>query len=182
VNRPLRIGVIGEQDASPALVAAAEEVGREVARRGGVVVCGGMGGVMAGAARGAAREGGVVVGILPGSTADGCSPDVTIPIVTGMGEGRNVLIARTAEAVIAIGGAYGTLSEIAYALKMGVPVVGYETWVMQRAGIEADPIRRVDRPIEAVALAWKAAAERRRALEGIVSHEARSPRGRREEP
>ncbi len=161
MHRPLRIGVIGEQDASPALVAVAEEVGREVARRGGIVVCGGMGGVMAGAARGAAREGGVVVGILPGPTVEGSNPHVTIPIITGMGEGRNVLIARTAEAVIAIGGAYGTLSEIAYALKMGVPVVGCGTWVLQRAGLEADPIQRVDTPLEAVALAWAAAAERR---------------------
>lgn len=178
----MRIGVIGEQDASPAIVAAAEEVGREVARRGGVVVCGGMGGVMAGAARGASREGGTVVGILPGPTVEGSNPHVTIPIVTGMGEGRNVLIARTAEAVIAIGGAYGTLSEIAYALKMGVQVVGYQTWVLQRAGLEADPIRRADGPREAVALAWEAAVKRRRALEDIVSHEARSPKGRREEP
>lgn len=137
---------------------------------------------MAGAAQGAAREGGVVVGILPGPTADGSNPHVTIPIVTGMGEGRNVLIARTAEAVVAIGGAYGTLSEIAYALKMGVPVVGYGTWVLQRVGMEGDPIRRVDGSIEAVALAWEAALERRRSEEGYVSHEARSPRGRREEP
>lgn len=137
---------------------------------------------MDGAARGAACEGGAVVGILPGSSADGSSPHVTIPIVTGMGEGRNVLIARTAEAVIAIGGAYGTLSEIAYALKMGVPVVGLQTWVLQRAGLRADPIRRVDTPADAVAVAWEAAVERRRVVEGIISHEARSPTGRREEP
>ncbi len=166
MNRPLRIGVIGEQDATPALVAAAEEVGREIARRGGVIVCGGMGGVMAGAARGAALEGGIVVGIMPGSGAEGGSPHVTIPIVTGMGEGRNVLIARTAEAVIAIGGAYGTLSEIAYALKLGVAVVGCRTWVLRREGMESDPIVRADGPAEAVALAWDAAVLRRRAHGG----------------
>lgn len=182
MGRPLRIGVIGEQDASPALIAAAEEIGREIARRGGIVVCGGMGGVMAAAARGAAAEGGTVVGILPGNAVEGCSPHVTIPIVTGMGEGRNILIARTAESLIAVGGAYGTLSEIAYALKLGAPVVGYQTWVFQRAGLDADPIRRVDTPQEAVAVAWAAAGGRRREPEGTAPHEARSPKGKREEP
>ncbi|MDR7422390.1 MAG: TIGR00725 family protein [Armatimonadota bacterium] len=161
MNRPVRIAVVGERTASAELVAAAEAIGREIARRGGVVVCGGMEGVMEAASRGASGVGGTVVGVLPGSAADDGNAYVTTPIVTGMGEGRNIIIARTAEAMIAVGGAYGTLSEIAYALKLGVPVVGYRTWVVQRPGQEDDPIHRVQTPLEAVEAAWTAALARR---------------------
>ncbi|MDR7419794.1 MAG: TIGR00725 family protein [Armatimonadota bacterium] len=161
MNSPVRIGVIGERNASADLLAAAEEVGREVGRRGGILICGGMEGVMEAASRGAALAGGTVVGILPGATADDANAFVTVPVVTGMGEGRNVIIARTAEAVIAVGGAYGTLSEIAFALHFGVPVIGLATWGLHRAGQTADPIRRADTPRQAVEWAWAAAEGRR---------------------
>jgi uncharacterized protein (TIGR00725 family) len=166
VDKPLRIGVIGERNASPEMLAAAEDVGREIARRGGVLVCGGMEGVMEAASRGAAQQGGIVIGILPGPAAESGNPFVTIPIVTGMGEGRNIIIARTAEALIAVGGAYGTLSEIAFALKLGVPVIGLGTWELRRPGEEADPIRRAATPLEAVEWAWAAAEGRRAAARG----------------
>lgn len=165
MSSPLRIAVVGERNATADLLAAAEVIGREIARRGGVVVCGGMEGVMEAVSRGATAAQGVVVGVLPGSAAGDGNAYVTIPIVTGMGEGRNIIIARTAEAMIAVGGAYGTLSEIAYALSLGVPVVGFQTWVLQRAGQTADPIRRAESAQEAVEAAWTAAMERRRAAE-----------------
>jgi uncharacterized protein (TIGR00725 family) len=161
VNRPLRIAVVGDRNASGDLVAAAEAIGGAIARKGGVVVCGGMGGVMEAASRGAAAAQGIVVGILPGGAAHEGNTHVTIPIVTGMGEGRNIIVARTAEAMIAVGGAYGTLSEIAYALALGVPVIGYRTWTLHREGQSADPIRRAATSEEAVEMAWAAAMERR---------------------
>jgi len=155
--RPIRIGVIGERETTADLWEAAEAVGREVARRGGVLVCGGMGGVMEAASKGAQEAGGIVVGILPTPTEEGGNPYVTIPIPTGMGEGRNILVVRAAHAVIALGGWYGTLSEIAYALALGVPVVGIATWTVRRPGLEEDPILQAQDPLEAVDLAWRAA-------------------------
>ncbi len=174
----LRIGVVGERDAPDDLLAAAEEIGREVARRGGTVICGGMGGVMEAAARGSRAKVGTVVGILPGPTAEGGNAYVTIPIVTGMGEGRNIIVARTAEAIIAVGGAYGTLSEIAYALKLGVPVIGFRTWELRRMGLDADPIRRAATAQEAVDAAWTAVVERREDNGRAESNEYDPPRRR----
>jgi len=160
--RPIRIAVIGERQASAHLVEAAEAVGREVARRGGVLICGGMSGVMEAAARGASAAGGVVVGILPTETAEEGNPFVTIPLPTGMGAARNVIIVRSAEAIIAVGGAYGTLSEIGYALNLNVPLIGLETWTVSRAGLTgSDPIPRAETPEAAVDWAWAAALERR---------------------
>jgi len=160
-QRPIRIAVIGERQASAPLARAAEVIGREIARRGGVLICGGMTGVMEAAARGAAEAGGVVVGILPTASAEEGNPYLTIPIPTGMDEARNVIIVRSAEAVIAVGGAYGTLSEIGHALNLGVPVIGLDTWQVHREGMAADPIRRARDPQEAVAWAWEAAQTRR---------------------
>ncbi len=162
-QRPIRLAVIGGRQTSARLAEAAETIGREIARRGGVLVCGGMTGVMEAAARGAAAAGGVVVGILPTATAEEGNPHVTIPVPTSMGEARNVLIVRTAEAIIAVGGGYGTLSEIGHALNLGVPVIGVETWRATREGDrEVDPIRRTEDPLTAVEWAWAAAQSRRR--------------------
>jgi uncharacterized protein (TIGR00725 family) len=163
--------VIGEQDARPEMRRLAEEVGREVARRGGVLVCGGLGGVMEAASRGAAESGGVVVGILPGTRAEEANPYVTIPVVTGLGEARNVIVVRTSDALVAVGGSYGTLSEIAYALKLGVPVVGLGTWELSRPGLEGDPIVRARDAVEAVALAWEAARARGYGRQGTPQRE-----------
>ncbi|HEY8498229.1 MAG TPA: TIGR00725 family protein [Limnochordales bacterium] len=157
---PVRmIGVIGEQECSAETAAAAYAVGAGIARRGGVLVCGGMGGVMEAAARGAREAGGLTVGILPGTDRASANPFIAIPIPTGMGEGRNVLVVRASQAVIAIGGSYGTLSEIAFALKMGVPVVGLRTWRLAKDDPTApplpDPIVRAATPEQAVELAWR---------------------------
>ncbi len=149
----MRIAVIGGAEASPEETAAAEAVGRVLAQRGAVLICGGRGGVMEAACRGARSAGGLTIGILPGTTPKEANPYVDIPIVTGMGEARNVIIIRTAQAVIAIGGGYGTLSEIAYALQYGVPVVGLGTWELTRPGHPSPPIHRAETPEEAVELA-----------------------------
>jgi len=125
----------------------AEEVGRRLAEAGAVVVCGGLGGVMDAAARGAAAAGGAVVGILPGEDRLGASEHLSVAIPTGMGEARNAIIARAADAVIAIGGEWGTLSEIALARKMGKQVVGIATW---RFVDRDDDVTRAASPEDAV--------------------------------
>jgi uncharacterized protein (TIGR00725 family) len=122
-GRPARIAVCGAGEADERLAAAAEAVGRLLAEAGAVLVCGGLGGVMEAAARGAAGAGGLVLGVLPGADAAAANPHVTVPLPTGMGEARNALVVRFADAVIAVGGGWGTLSEVALAKKMGVPVV-----------------------------------------------------------
>lgn len=122
VRRKLLIGVIGASRPSAEGLRLAEVVGREIARRGAVLVCGGLGGVMEAAARGAAEAGGEVVGILPGPDAEQANPYVTLAVATNMGHARNVIIAHTAGALIAVEGEYGTLSEAAISLKLGKPV------------------------------------------------------------
>lgn len=122
------IGVIGAGKADEETLALAETVGRLIAKRGAMLVCGGLGGVMEAAAKGAKTEGGTTIGILPQNTKESVNPYIDIPVATGFGDGRNVIIVRTADAFIAIGGVYGTLSEIALALKMEKPVIGLRTW------------------------------------------------------
>ena len=144
------IGVIGGGEASPQAAALAEEVGREIARRGAVLVCGGLGGVMEAACRGAAEEGGLTIGILPGEDRRDANPYVRIPIVTGAGRARNLAVVKTAQAVIAIDGSYGTLSEIGHALQSGIPVIGLNTWSLARDGREDNSIIPAGSPEEAV--------------------------------
>ena len=128
-----------------------------IAEAGAVLVCGGLGGAMEAAARGAAAEGGAVLGLLPGADRGAANAFVTIAVPTGMGEMRNALIVRAADAVIAVGGEFGTLSEIALALKMGKPVVGLGTWTLDLEGLPGDPLQRAADPPEAVAKALDAA-------------------------
>lgn len=130
----LIVGVIGAGTCDTKTAALAEAVGRGLAERGAAVVCGGLEGVMAAACRGAKSAGGLTIGILPGNSRADANPWVDIPIATGLGEARNIIIVRTAQAIIAVGGEYGTLSEIAFALKLGVPVVGLNTWQLAREG------------------------------------------------
>jgi uncharacterized protein (TIGR00725 family) len=125
---------VGPGEASAEEQAVAADVGRFLARRGAVVVCGGLGGVMEAACRGAREEGGTAVGILPGFDRGAANPHVSVAIATGLGEARNALVVRAADALIAVGGAYGTLSEIALALKGGKRVIGLGTWEIE--GIE----------------------------------------------
>jgi uncharacterized protein (TIGR00725 family) len=151
------IAVCGSAMANADEIAWAEEVGRLIAEAGAVLVCGGLGGVMDAAARGCEAAGGRSIGILPGDRRDAASPHLTLSIPTGMGEARNALVVRAADAVIAVGGEYGTLSEIALALKIGTPVVGLRTWDLARDGVTVDTIVRASTPAEALRAAIDAA-------------------------
>ena len=128
------VAVVGPGDATPDVLAAAEAVGRALGQGGAVVVCGGLGGVMEAACRGAKDSGGTTVGILPGVDRAAANRWVDVAVPTGLGEARNALVVRAADAVVAVAGGYGTLSEIALALKAGTPVVGLGTWDV--AGVE----------------------------------------------
>ena len=144
------IAVIGGSQCSKGEAKLAEEVGRQLARRGAILVCGGLGGIMKAACRGASLEGGTTVGILPGDNSQAANPYVQIPIVTGLGEARNIAVVKSAQAVIAIGGSYGTLSEISHALKSGIPVIGLNTWALSRNYQEDKSIIPAQSPTEAV--------------------------------
>jgi uncharacterized protein (TIGR00725 family) len=132
---PPYIAVVGPGEATAEEERTAEAVGRSLAERGAIVVCGGLGGVMAAVCRGAATAGGVCVGLLPGTGRAEANQWVTVAIPTGIGELRNGLIVRAADAVIAIGGGHGTLSEVALGLKAGRPVIGLGTWKI--SGVQA---------------------------------------------
>ncbi len=144
------IAAIGGSDPSTEEEQMAEEVGRELAKRDAVLVCGGLGGVMEAACRGAQSEGGLTIGILPGESRRGANPYVQIPIVTGMGYARNVVVVKSAQAVIAIGGSYGTLSEISHALQNSIPVIGLNTWSLSKNGQQDNSIILAQNPVEAV--------------------------------
>jgi len=132
------VAVIGAGYCSRDIARLAEEVGRLLAQQGATLVCGGLGGVMEAACRGAKSAGGRTIGILPGRSRRDANPFVDIPVVTGMGEARNVIVAGSGQAVIAVSGGYGTLSEIAHALKLGIPVVGLSSWDLSNEGTSHD--------------------------------------------
>ena len=140
--------MVGAGRATSEQAAGAETVGRLLASRGAVLVCGGLGGVMEAACRGAKAEGGTTVGILPGPSRADANDYVDVAIATGLGEARNALVVRAADALVAVGGEYGTLSEIALALKAGTPVVGLGTW-------DIDGIEQAGSPDEAVEAALR---------------------------
>ena len=144
---PIRraVAVIGPGDADAELEATAYDVGFGLARHGLVVVTGGLGGVMAAASHGCSAAGGLVLGVLPGSDTDDANPWVDLAVPTGLGQARNVLVVRTALAVVAVGGSWGTLSEMAIARRLGRPVVAIGGWrVVDSAGVPAR-----DGPVEA---------------------------------
>ena len=154
IPKPI-IAVIGGNDSSADLLRDAGTVGRGIAERGAVLICGGRGGIMEAACRGAVEAGGETIGVLPGADAQSANPWVTIPLVTNMGSARNLIIVQSAAAIIAIDGRYGTLSELAFALDFGVPVVGLRTW-------EVDPaIIAVNTAEEAVTRAFECIARNR---------------------
>ena len=155
------IAVIGNSSCSPKEAKLAESVGELLAQQGVTVICGGLGGVMEAVCRGTKSKGGLTVGILPGQDSSMANPWVDIPVVTGIGEARNVAVVKSAQAVIAIGGGYGTLSEIAYALKSNIPVIGLNTWSLSRKGREDDSIIRVQSATEAVGKAISSAKRRK---------------------
>ncbi len=152
--RKKMIAVIGGGEVVEQIRRQAHAVGRLIAEQGAVVVTGGLGGVMEAACKGAREAGGETIGILPGSDAAEANPYVTLPIVTGMSEARNAIIARTAQALIAVGGEYGTLSEIAFGLKFGKRVISLHSW-----GI-FDEMLIAESPDQAVALALQEGAAR----------------------
>ena len=150
------VAVVGAGDAAPDEQRDAELVGRGLAEAGAVVVCGGLGGVMEAACRGAKSAGGTTLGILPGSRREDANPHVDIAVATGLGEMRNGLVVRSADALIAVGGEFGTLSEIALALKAGKAVVGLGTWQLSKRGRAVDPIVPASSAGDAVARALAA--------------------------
>ena len=145
------IAIVGPGSAAVAELEAAEEAGAAVAEAGAGLVCGGLGGVMEAACRGARSRGGLTLGLLPGSDRDAANGWVVVAVPTGLGEARNALVVRAADAVVAIGGGWGTLSEIALALRAGVPVVGVGTWEPAIGGSVPPGIVAASGPREAVA-------------------------------
>jgi uncharacterized protein (TIGR00725 family) len=143
------VAVIGASQATDADTADAEVVGRLLAQAGAIVVCGGRGGVMAAASRGAASAGGTVIGMLPGDGREDANEWVTVAIPTGIGELRNGLIVRTADAMVAVGGSYGTLSEIALGLQAGLKVYGLHTWEIEGIEPAGSPREAVDSALAA---------------------------------
>jgi uncharacterized protein (TIGR00725 family) len=146
------IGVIGGTAAGEEILQMAEETGRLIAEHGCFLICGGMAGVMEAAAKGAKEAGGTTIGILPHTDRHEANPYIDVPIATGFGEGRNLVIIRTADILIAIDGEYGTLSELAFALKMNKPVIGLKTW-------DIPGIIEAGTPMEAVSIAMRMLGE-----------------------
>lgn len=159
MNDIIPISVIGAGQCTKREAKLAEEVGREIARAGAVLICGGLGGVMEAASRGASEAGGLTVGILPGENPKQANPYIKLAIASGVGRARNMAIAKSARAVIAVGGGYGTLSEIAYALQSGIPVIGLKTWELVKNGKPQEVIIKAETATEAVAIALELAAE-----------------------
>lgn len=145
----VHVAVSGGAEAGPDVLQLAEQVGRELARRGAVVVTGGLGGVMEAASRGAKAEGGTTIGLLPTGDRSDANAWVDVAVPTGLGEARNALLVRAADAVVAVAGEFGTLSEIALALKLGKPVVGLGTWELSQDGRPVDAIVVAAGPAEA---------------------------------
>lgn len=159
-RRPVQIAVLGASTPSRELYAAAERIGELIAKAGVTVVCGGLGGVMEAASKGAASVGGAVVGVLPGADPGDANEYVSAAVATDMGHARNTIIVRSANAAIAVGGGYGTLSEIALAMKCGLVVIGYKTWEARAGGDLRAPGKTAATPEEAVKKALEAALGR----------------------
>ena len=162
--RPAHVAIIGDGDPrgpdAHRITEWAEEIGLELARAGAIVITGGLGGVMLAASRGARAAGGQTIGILPGSDASEANEFVTIPIATGLGVVRNLVVVTAADSVVAVGGRHGTLSEIGLALRMGRHVVALSSWRVESDHRLGGPrVHRARDPREAVTLALRLAAE-----------------------
>ena len=150
---------MGGGDAQPDVLDLAERVGRAIGAAGGVLVSGGLGGTMEAACRGAHSAGGTTVGILPGDSRLGANEYLSVSIPTGLGEMRNMLVVHAADVLIALPGEYGTLSEIAFALRIGKPVVGLQTWELSKEGRRIDAFPTASEADQAVRLALELADE-----------------------
>ena len=161
-QRPIFIAVIGAGNEAPeSALNAAEEVGRLLAERGAVVVCGGLNGVMEAVSRGAKHAGGRTIGVLPGDDHEAANEWIDIPIPTGLGYARNAIVVKSGDAVIAIDGAFGTLSEIGHAIADGKTVVGLNTWELSRGSTPDGSIVTAESPAAAVEIAISAAKKAR---------------------
>ncbi len=160
-QRPIIIAVIGGSNAAQKDLDAAYQVGLELAKRGAIVLCGGMTGVMEAVCKGAKEAGGTTVGILPGNNVEDANDYIDIAIPTGLGYARNAIVAGSGRAIIAIDGAYGTLSEIGHGLGDGTPIVGLNTWRLIIDGKEDTTIERANNPLDAVEKALAYAEARR---------------------
>lgn len=157
----LRIAVIGPNECSPEEYEWGRAVGREIAKAGAMLICGGLGGMMEAAAAGAHEVGGLTLGILPSHDDSTANPHIDIPLPTGLGEYRNILVVRAAHAVIAISGRYGTLTEMAYALRLNTPLVALHSWELLQNGNREPAVHAVTSPEEAVRLAIQLAQKAR---------------------
>lgn len=149
------IAVVGSASCTDEQRRLAQQVGRILAERGAILICGGRGGVMEAACRGAFEAGGLTIGILPGTRRDEGNPYLTVPIATGLGEARNAVVAQAGQAIIAVGGGSGTLSEIALAIKAGLPVFTLQSWEASLSDGERLKVVGVETPEQAVELALK---------------------------
>ena len=136
-NQSKIIGVIGANTCDQRTYHLAEEVGAGLAEKNFIIICGGLGGVMEAVCKGAKSKNGLTVGILPGDHINEANPYIDIPIATGIGMARNIIIVKSASAIIAVNGKYGTLSELAFALQLNKPIVGLETWQISEQIIPA---------------------------------------------
>ena len=153
----LTIGVIGTSNPTKKIEKLAEEVGYHIAANGVVVICGGLGGVMEAVCRGAKSNNGRTIGVLPGSDSSDANMWVDSVICTGMGEARNLIIIKSSDAVIAVGGGYGTLSEMGFALKLNKPIIGLQTWALENPNMDNLALKVVDNPKDAVSISIKMA-------------------------
>ena len=145
MKRPHHVGVIGAGTCPQAIYEIARKLGIEIGKRGWVLICGGLGGVMEAAARGCSEMGGMTVGILPGLDKESANPYIKVSLPTGLAEGRNLMVIRGSDALVSVSGGYGTLSEIALALKTGKPVIGLKTWKdIDGVNYAADPERAIE--------------------------------------
>ncbi len=161
-DRKSIIAVIGGANSAPAdAIALAEEVGFLIARADAVLVCGGLNGVMDAACKGAKRGGGLTIGVLPGEDPRDANPHVDVPIVTAISTARNAIVVRTGDAIIAIDGSYGTLTEMAYAFDLGKKVFALRSWELEKIGVPKDLLVPVKTPREAVERAVDEARRRR---------------------
>lgn len=153
----IRIGVIGTgrsvDSLKPKIAKRAVEVGKLIAQRNAILVCGGLSGVMEKAAEGAKKERGATIGILPHGSIKGANPFIDIPIATGLGEARNILVVRNSDVIIAMDGGFGTLSEIAFAKKLGKSIIGLNTWKLKKEAKDRSYLIEVSSPNEAVSKA-----------------------------
>lgn len=160
MDHPPYVAVCGGGAFEETAAAAAETIGAELARRGAIVLCGGLGGVMEAVSRGVRSEGGLSVGLLPGSDRAEANAFVDVALPTGVGEIRNMLLVRASDVVIAISGEFGTLSEVAFALRLGIPVVGLDTWELTNKRRTDDPIIRAQSATDAVEKGFAALEQR----------------------